>query len=279
MKNGQGQKYREAAMGESLRQRYAGPWAKQGWSGRISPPGTYSSVLKHPSRRSDEILEVGIVHEHRFAFTFWNQWRTSPPSALVSIDWHQDLQHPSESEQQRLLALDTSDETEVALFAWTQLNPLNDGQILAAAWLGILGDIFVLCKHNKPEEFEFQTRDGCCSVKICHDPSKFVAAVTKTSAVILDIDLDYFTDSPAHDGGPPGLTLTPKAEMKALLDPAGQLISGLAPMLKGVTIALEPEFCGGIRNAHRLFGRLNSLMFGNTLLSEKARWLEKRAIE
>jgi hypothetical protein len=75
------------------------------------------------------------VHEHRFAFTFWNQWRTSPPAALVSIDWHQDLQHTSESEQQRLLALDTSDEAEVALFAWTQLNPLNDGQILAAAWV------------------------------------------------------------------------------------------------------------------------------------------------
>jgi len=109
-------------------------------------------------------------------------------------------------------------------------------------------------------------------VTIFHDPSKLVTAVAKASAVILDIDLDYFTYSPAHDGGPPGLTITPKAEMKALLDPTGQLFSVLAPKLKGVTIALEPKFCGGIRNAHRLFGRLNSLMFDNTLLSEKARW-------
>lgn len=264
---------------EAQRLQYSGPWAKQLWGGKISSPGTYSSFVKHPFFRK-EALEAGIVHEHRFAFTFWNKWRreshhleTLQPPALVSIDWHQDLQHPSIAEKESLLALNTSDETEVALFAWTQLNPVNDGQILAAAWLDIVGDVIVLCKQGRPEKFKFKTRNNLRQVKVFHDTSKFIRALAKTADVILDIDLDYFI---GIDGGEPTMALTSKAEMERLLHPKEKLLKILAPKLKGITVALEPKHCGGIRNAHKLFGRLNSLMFDNTLLSEQARWRHPR---
>lgn len=261
--------------GESVRETFAGPWARPAAGGDLEPPGTYSSLVTGFGS-APGCVEVGVVHEHRFAFYFWNKWardrsRGARP-ALVTIDWHQDLGFPDEEEQRCLSALDQADDSEVALFAWSQLHPHNDGHILAAAYLGLIGDVYVLCKQDEPEDLSFSGPAGTSAVRVYHDVDHFLAAVMGLPAIILDMDLDYFTRSPDPCGGGENVSLVRPGEMDRLLDPVHGALAPLLPHVVGVTIAIEPEFCGGLSNAHRLFRRVNETLFGGTLLSERARW-------
>lgn len=258
-----------------MSENFAGPWARPASGGDLEPPGTYSSMVTGFGS-GPGCVEVGVVHEHRFAFYFWSKWarerdRVSKP-ALVTIDWHQDLGFPDKEEQLCLSQLDLTDDSEVALFAWSQLHPHNDGHILAAAYLGLIGDVYVLCRQDEPEEFSFEGRAGTSEVKVYHDVDYFLAAVAELPAIILDIDLDYFTRSPDPCGGGENVSLVPPGEMDHLLDPHHGAISPLLPNLVGMTIAIEPEFCGGLSKAHQIFRKLNQTLFGGTLLSEGARW-------
>jgi hypothetical protein len=261
-------------MSKPQREKFSGAWANPAYGTDLEPPGTYSSTVSHSSSRG--YCEIALVHEHRFAFYFWNKWarergRGVRP-ALVTVDWHTDLCGPGSEEESSLAELDQADDSEVALFAWSQLNPLNDGHVLAAAYLGLIGDIYVLCKQDKPEEFSFEGRAGLSNVKVYHDPSELMNAVRELPAVILDVDLDYFTRSSDPCGGGERVSLVGSDKIAGLLDPHQGLIAPVLPHLVGMTIALEPEFCGGLSNAHRLLRKLNQVMFDGTLLSEDARW-------
>ena len=123
--------------------------------------------------------EIGIVHEHRFAFWFWNKWIRELPGekapALVTIDWHQDLCGPDQEEMATLAALDREDDSEVALLPG-QLHPLNDGHILAAAELGFFREVYVLCRQNSAGE-ESSGDDASFGVHVFHDVDTFAAAV------------------------------------------------------------------------------------------------------
>lgn len=254
---------------------YTGRWAMS--DGDLDPPGTYRSIIDHPGKRN-AALEIGIVHEHRFAFWFWNQWQRgelpSPPPDLVSIDWHKDLGFEA---SESLAELNTNDDNEVALYAWTQLNSLNDCHILAAARLGIIGNVYVLCKQDDPEEMSFHTLNGTSTVRAFHDVTAFVDVIQRSESVILDIDLDYFTtQSEYDDSNTIRVSRNNQIEMETLLAPSGEIISAVLPVLNGVTIAIEPEWCGGFARAHRLFACLNRILFDNTLLSNSARWTKNR---
>ncbi len=83
---------------------------------------------------------------------FWNKWlkviekkdAKASPSALVSLDWHQDLVYPCDTEKEwlRTLNLDGS------LFSWAKLNSLNDGYIMSAAYLNLIGNVYVNCRQE-----------------------------------------------------------------------------------------------------------------------------------
>lgn len=253
------------------RKTYEGPWARPVFDD-LEPPGTYASVVNRFG--SGGITDIGVVHEHRFAFWFWNRWvresRRSSKPALVTIDWHQDLCAPHPDESAALAALDTANDSEVALFAWSQLHPHNDGHILAAAELGIIGDVHVLCRQDEGEESDGYS--DSVAVRVYHDPEAFGAVIRDVPETILDIDLDYFTRSSDPCGGGNHVKLVSYNEVERILNPRTGILAPLLPHVMGITIAIEPEFCGGLRNAHRLLDAANRILFGRTLLTEDVRW-------
>lgn len=253
---------------------YEGPWARPSFGNHLEPPGTYAStVSRYPPGHGT--TEVGIVHEHRFAFWFWNKWNRELPGekapALVTIDWHQDLGGPDQEEMASLAALDREDDSEVALFAWSQLHPLNDGHILAAAELGFFREIYVLCRQSSIGE-ESSEDDASFGVHVFQDVDTFAAAVRHLPSVILDIDLDYFTRSPDPCGGGDRVKLVPYAEIERVLHPRSGIVAPLLRNVVGITLAIEPEFCGGLHRAHRLLQAVNRIMFDSTLLADDVRW-------
>ena len=117
-------------------------------------PNADYTIVTHPNG-TNQAIEIGLVRDHRFVFYFWFKWwketkrrlddNTLNAPALVTIDWHRDLCAPCEPEKQDLINLNLESYKEVALFSWDKLNPLNDGHILAATYLNLIGDIYVLC--------------------------------------------------------------------------------------------------------------------------------------
>lgn len=191
----------------------------------IRPPGTYYDIVAHPTD-ADKAIEVAIVQDHRFSFFYWMKWRNrqakpSPPPMLVSLDWHQDLVPPDELEREWLGALDTMDYKAAAFFCWDKLHCANDGHILAAAYLNLIGDIHVVQKQEDEYGEEFVDREGRTHRVRCYDSiAALVEAVSPQghASVILDIDLDYFTESADAHGGGADLQLVPDREIEACLN-------------------------------------------------------------
>jgi len=112
---------------------------------KIDPPGFYRTFL--PGSDRSHCVVADIFDNHRFLlYSLCAGKEKSGPLDLVTIDYHQDLCKPCDAEKKDLEALDLSNEKEVAYFCWNHLNPLNDGHVLAAMYVGLLRDAVVLCK-------------------------------------------------------------------------------------------------------------------------------------
>lgn len=244
----------------------------------IRPPGTYYDIVSHPTDIK-RAIEVAIIQDHRFAFFYWLKWKKNnelhvPPS-LVSLDWHQDLAPPSDLEREWLRDLDTNDYKAVSFFCWDKLHSQNDGHILAAAYLNIIGDIHVVQKQQKMPVEDFKDIAGRTHVIYCYESvDALVEKVSSQnhSSVFFDIDLDYFTESQESGGGGENVKLVPAEDIRACICQDGKLLSWVFPRMCGMTIATEPEFCGGLVNSNNLFGVVNDALFSPALLSHRAGW-------
>ena len=242
----------------------------------LAPMGAYESIMEHPFTK--DAIEVAVFHEHRIAFYYWALWtkkikyakpRILPTPTLVSFDWHEDTAAPDEVEKQELKNLDLGRMGDIAFFSWAKLSPLNDGHILSAAYLNLISDVFLVRKQEPDSQQPFMDIFGDIhkiysfdNVKDMYDSLKEHVGVDK---VYLDIDLDYFTDSPDSCGGGTELTLVPTDEITATLDPKSELMQFILPRLSGMTIAIEPEFCGGYTGAMSIFQTLEKTMFNGKL--------------
>ena len=242
------------------------------------PPGTYYDAIPHPTDTKSAI-EIAIVQEHRFAFFYWLKWRKkiellAPPS-LISLDWHQDLAHPCELECKWLRDLNTNDYKAVSFFCWDKLHCQNDGHILAAAYLNIIGDIHVVQKQREASVGNFKDLAGRNHAIHCYQTiDALIEGVSyeEHPSVFFDIDLDYFTESPDSCGGGKDVKLVPAEVIQSCLNPEGKLMSWIFPRMCGMTIATEPEFCGGLLNSNIQFGVLHDTLFNPALLSKNAGW-------
>lgn len=264
--------------------------------GHVDPPGCVSEFVEHPnpSYRNRQSVEVGFVIEHRFAFYYWikckqklqRDRRTSKmiddeqfmPPDLVTWDWHDDCGADSDIVEDKLTMLDQADEQEVALYSWAGLCQLNDGQILPAVWLNALGNVYIIQKQKqdcKSQSRVFKDRYGqehhifyFRSLK--HFPATFEETASGTG-VIWDIDMDYFTQGRSV----PDQRYTPPLsgeEVKAMLSPDTPWMPLILRDLKAITIALEPEYTGGLSHSLDLYRHWESALFAAPLFSKTCRW-------
>ena len=245
----------------------------------LTPMGAYISIMEHPFTK--DTIEVAVFHEHRVAFYYWALWSTgieystppiSPPPTLVSFDWHEDTAAPNKDEKEELKNLDLEKKGDIAFFSWAKLHPHNDGHILSAAYLNLISDIFLVRKQDPDSHQPFKDMFGNIhkiysfdNAKDMYDSLKNHTGVDK---VYLDIDLDYFTESTDPCGGGSKLSLVPTDEIIATLDPQSDLMQFILPRLSGMTIAIEPEFCGGYSSAMSIYHSVEKTMFNGQLLSE-----------
>jgi hypothetical protein len=245
----------------------------------LAPMGAYISIMKHPFTK--DAIEVAVFHEHRIAFYYWALWSTgikyskppiSPPPTLVSFDWHEDTVAPNEVEKEELKNLDLGKMGEIAFFSWAKLHPHNDGHILSAAYLNLISDIFLVRKQEPDAHQPFMDMFGSThkiysfdNVKDMYDSLKKHTGIDK---VYLDIDLDYFTESPDSSGGGTELSLVSTDEIIATLDHQSDIMQFILPRLSGMTIAIEPEFCGGYSSAMSIYQNVEKTMFNGQLLSD-----------
>lgn len=245
----------------------------------MRPPGTYYDIVAHPTD-AERAIEVAVVQDHRFAFFYWLKWRRNrneqlAPPSLVSLDWHQDLAAPCDIECEWLRDLNTNDYKAVSFFCWDKLHCHNDGHILAAAYLNIIGDIHVVQKQSAASVEYFKDITGGTHTIYCYESIDTLIEVVSSqehTSVFFDIDLDYFTESSDSCGGGRDVTLVPAADIRRCLHPDGKLLSWVLPRMCGMTIATEPEFCGGLANSNNLFGVLDGTLFDPPLLSHRTGW-------
>ena len=250
----------------------------------MRPPGTYYDILSHPSGRN-EAIEVAIVQDHRFAFYYWLKWRNRRSNrkaiksfnipSLITIDWHTDLAAPSEGERDELRNLNLGSYRTVALFCWDGLHPHNDGHILSAAYLNLIRDVYVVCKQVGQPRESFKDETGNLHAIYCFHSIGELAAELESkdySSIYLDIDLDYFTESTDPDGGGESLRLVEEEIIYETIDPNSALMRWIFNRMSGMTIATEPDFCGGMSNSNKIYSIVDSALFEPQLLSGSTKW-------
>ncbi|KOH43487.1 hypothetical protein [Sunxiuqinia dokdonensis] len=255
----------------------------------ITPPGTIVQSLPHPFLNTGNGIELALFQEHRYAFFFWNKWtkdilakkKHSDLPCLVTIDWHQDLAWPTQTQKDWLNELDTSSNKDVSLYAWANLSHINDEQIIAAAYLNLIGNIYVHCKQgttNRWKDQVFEDKFGNKHrVKRFHDYDnleRYLLSSTENH-VYFDIDLDFFTINNPLNGVGKDFSYMKKKEVIEMFKIERPVISWIFQRLQGFTIAIEPEHTGGLLKANRFLNIIDRLYFDPCLFSNCA-WQWKK---
>ncbi|MDH6309435.1 hypothetical protein M2451_002679 [Dysgonomonas sp. PFB1-18] len=255
----------------------------------ITPPGTLTQNLSHPFLEAGNGIELSLFYDHRYAFFFWNKWTRriltkepkSNPPCLVSVDWHQDLAWPTKGQKKWLDVLDISSNKDVSLYAWANLSHINDEQIVAAAYLNLIGNIYVHCRQGSDHRWEDQSYiDKYGNEHIIkrfkdYDELENYLLKSSESKVYFDIDLDYFTINNPLNAVGKNFSYMPKKEIIEMLKIERPLISWIFQRLQGFTIAIEPEHTGGLLKANKILEIIDRLYFKPSLFSNYAWQWEK----
>lgn len=252
----------------------------QGWKNRGSlyPPGIVSDFVESPN------CTIGLVHSHRLVFYFWSNFNkkysegratsTQNRPLFVSIDFHNDSGVERDFDKAEIEGISTSDDLALSLYCWLRLPPGNDGQILPALYLNSFSDAYILLKkkfYRKCEDV-YDKNNKRHSIKYFKKLDELIVELQQISGhpIYLDIDLDYFVtkDSGDYRGG----KLVPDDEFRNILKLKRELMKILYPNLVGLTIALEPECCGGMKNSLHVLSILNGEFFCGFLFTEKCNW-------
>lgn len=248
-------------------------------------PNADYEIMSHPNG-TDNTIEIGLVKDHRFAFYFWFKWwkkttrklkeNVEKAPSLVTIDWHRDLCAPCESEKTDLTNLNLTSYKEVALFSWNKLNQLNDGHILSAAYLNLIGDIYVLCKQEGDDSEEpFIDHWGNEHKIMCFESiEELFSELSQNSIdkIYFDIDLDYFTESDDYCNGGENIRLMIDSEITSILDINSTFMKWIFKRMEGMTIATEPDFCGGLSNSNIIYNLVDTTLFNGHLFSKNVIW-------
>jgi len=260
----------------------------------LNAPGSLNKFLEHPSEHLRHRLAVplGVVMEHRFAFCHWTELKHKTllksgrsddanfvAPDLVTFDWHDDFGVPDDYDESQLLRLNQADENEVAMFAWAGLCALNDGHIRPAVWLNTVGNVYIVLKQGwdtqvSRDEIVIDRFGNEHRVFYCRTPRAMIEPFQNTytgSGVIWDLDLDYLTrwqESKDRWFAP----LISNRQIRAALAPKSEWMQMILPELRAITIALEPEYTGGIAKSMHLFKQWERNFFKASVFDDECPW-------
>lgn len=238
------------------------------------PPGTYLEVVPHPGE-PNRTIEKAIIMEHRFAFFFWMKWRNAlrdegllenDPPMLITIDWHRDLAPPPDDQKASLEQLDQSNLSDVSNYVWAQFEQTNDGHILCAAWLDLVGDVILLKNSAGQMQDAFEDMNGKKhAIYEFEDYDRFGKFLLDRDDrhIFLDIDLDYFIHGKGTRDGyhSDDFRRYSDEEIAGVIDRNNRMFQHILPKIDGLNIALEPSFCGGISNSCAIMEVVNNQLF------------------
>ena len=254
------------------------------WS-PTTPPGCFTEIVRQPSGLN-AAMEIGIVQEHRFAFFYWLKWyqeqqakdTTSLPPNLVTVDWHNDVGCNSDFIPEIISKLNYSNNSELAMFSWCGLRQLNDGHIAPAMYLNAINDVYVILKqeHQQSQTYPFNDKFGNQhTVHYYYTTDEFLDnhERDKFHPLIFDLDLDYFTEYNQEDHpDPQGHNLVSNEEIGNFFKNDSRFMQWLLAHMCGMTIALEPKYCGGMHNCLRILDVVSSCLFDPPLLHANSGW-------
>jgi hypothetical protein len=237
-----------------------------------NPPGTHLEEISHAADPNRSI-EKAIIMEHRFAFFFWMKWRNQlknndlqqqPAPTLVTIDWHRDLAPVSDDLKKGLEQLNQQNLSDVSNYVWAQLDQTNDGHIFCAAWLNLIGDIILLQNTTGYQESTFTDKNGnehrVYEFQDFDQFQKFMTARDDTN-IFFDVDLDYFIHGKGKRYYSDDFQRYSDDEIKEVIDRTHPVFKYMIPRIDGITLALEPGYCGGIVNACQIMDVFHSQLF------------------
>ena len=155
------------------------------------------------------------------------------------------------------------------------LRSINDGHIAPAMWLNAIGDVYAVIKQDieEKEDYTFEDRYGKNhTVRYLKSPEDFLDAWTyHFNGLLWDIDLDYFMEAEEI----PDQQYTPilsDSQIVNLLDLDNEWVKIILPELRGITIALEPEYTGGLSNSLHLFKQWEDAFFKTPIFDKNCCW-------
>jgi len=118
-------------------------------------------------------------------------------------------------------------------------------------------------RQGGDKEVRFHDKDGREHKVYCYEKRDgFVEKVSSFSDNIhLDIDLDYFVDKKIDADGHETIELSHDDREYDVLNDSCELMKHLRGRLFSLTIAREPEHCGGVRNSNEILERISSKLF------------------
>ena len=249
------------------------------------PPGCITEIVLQPND-PDAAMEIGIVQEHRFAFFYWLKWRhkqqlknkKAVPPNLVTVDWHYDVGAMCDFFPDVITKLDYSNLAELALFSWCGLRSLNDGHIAPAMFLNAINDVYVILKQHGHFETGEPITDRYGNPHLVHyyySVEEFLDEHGRDTVhpCIFDLDLDYFTENKgARFPDVATQNLVTNQLISAFFKDDSPFMQWLFSRMCGMTVALEPEYCGGMHNCLRIFNVMSSCLFDPSLLSVRSKW-------
>lgn len=166
-------------------------------------------------------------------------------------------------------------ENNVAAYSFLGLRPLNDGHIFPAQYLNAIRNVYVLYKQRGRQSRKMTDQFGNNhETHYVNKPADLLQRLSQSAPhpTYFDLDVDYFfRQGRGHVHG--AEVMVPEEEVRSLLDMRGDVMTQIvARPLRGVTIALEPTYCGGLNGCARALSVICDTLFDGSLLGDKVDW-------
>lgn len=244
----------------------------------LKPSGCLEDFISKPFDKNGSI-QIAAFHEHRFAFFYWLKWTNDLNGkipSLVTFDWHQDLCPPYQDKVEELKLLETDNKAKVAFYTWARLEHTNDVQIQSAILRNKIQNVYVICRQKSSRDNPMIIEDyegNKHKIFLFEDINEFEKVIPslKEEHIFWDIDLDYFTlcNPPSMNGTISGkkYTYLSKIAIEKLLSVQQPAVRWILERIEGMTIAMEPDFCGGLKQSNRLYSIIERVLFTEPLFN------------